>query len=291
MSTRTFNATAPQVDVEQSTTPDTFNKYAELPPIKELAEWVCLIPGLRSSVCGYVSSHGPKYGYGREHTGEDSRMAKRLRYAQEAIPPMAPSIPGINAAIEHSNKIADEFEQELLTGIDMLDLAGRFTAAISEAVVHVLLCKSRRAPGCTIPDAFVREGRHRVNARNIDFFYCPHDDPPVAAEAYECKNDPSRVFSEVMGLEAEPNDEKRREWRESKLYLMERLRCLLDAKDISTHLGIISLHRGSTVRWKLQDMARQVGVAVPGIVAVYAREDVFEDILNCRQQPIWSTAD
>lgn len=279
---RTFDAKPPTIRIQQSTDPNSRNKYAELPPIKELAKWVCRCEDLRLFVCRFVSTQGPNHGYAREGPDQDSKMARLLR----PLHGQTPHVPGINAAIEHCNEIADAFETALQDETNTRKLGGQFTAAISEAIVGFILDQSLRHSKHTIKDAAVFEDGTPVNSRNIDFFYA--GDPPIQAEAYECKNSPTGVFSEAMGLLSHPDKTKQRAWRRSKLYLLETLKRLLEAKDIPTHLGLISLRSRDSVQNTLKQMAKHMNVAIPRTVVVCGFEDIFAYISSGRLKTVGS---
>lgn len=279
--TRSFNANPPVIEIRQSTDPGSHNEYADLPPVKGLAKWVCYCRDLRLLVCRFVSTQGFNHGYAREAPGQDSKMARLLTPLKE----QTPHVPGINAAITHCNEIADAFETAAQAETNTRKLAGLFTAAISEAIVEFLLSQPPRHPNRTIKDASVLEDGSTLNSRNIDFFYAA--DPADQAEAYECKNSPTGVFSEAMGLRSHPDKTKQRAWKRSKLFLMETLKSRLEDKDIPTHLGLISLRSEATVQARLKRMAEEMGVAIPGIIAVYGREALFAYIPSGNWKPVF----
>lgn len=277
---RTFNATMPAIRIEQSTIPGTHNEYAELDPIRELAKCVCLFKPLVSPVCNFVSTQGFKVGYARLGPGQDSAMASRLRTHERRHKPVS----GINAAIECSLAIADEFHAAAASAEDPGDLPGLFTSAISEAIVSYLFGQSPRDTTNMIKDAAVFKGNKPLNSCNIDIFYA--DEPPTQAEAYECKNSPNRIFAEAMGLLGSRDKTKRKRWKRSKLYLMRRLKRLLEAKNIPTHLALISLLSKDIVEDRLEQLAANAIVSIPEIVSVYAREDIFAYIPAGLLKPI-----
>ena len=277
---RTFNATMPVIRVEQSTISDTHNEYAELDSIRELAKCVCSYKPLVMPVCNFVSTEGFKLGYARLGPGQDSAMVNRLRTHERRYKPVS----GINAAIKCSLAIADEFHDAATLLGNPDDLPGKFTSAISEAIVSELFGQSTRGMENIVKDAIVFEDNKRLYSRNIDFFYA--DDPPTKAEAYECKNSPSGIFSEAIGLLNAPDKTKRIGWKKSKLYLMRRLKRLLEAKRIPTHLALISLLSKVVVEDKLEQLAANSVASIPKIVSVYAREDIFAYIPCGHLKPI-----
>lgn len=199
-----------------------------------------------------------------------------------------PHVPGVNAAIGYCNDIGDAFEKASRSDANTRKLAGLFTSGISEAIVDYVLEHSPRQPNCTIKDTAVLVAGSPLNSCNIDFFYAP--DPADEAEAYECKNSPTGIFSEFMGLHAHPDPSKQLAWERSKLYLLKMLKVHLDAIGIPTHLGLISLHPRSIVHKKLRRMADQMGAAIPGILAVYGRDDIFDHIRPGIPRPVFATA-
>lgn len=264
---RIYDNTPPRVQIKRCREKGCRNDFARLEPIRRLAALAAEHHVIFNAVAGYAATTGAKLGYSQDI---QSDMTKTLRVLAAKYATRSE----YQLAITCCEGITHAFDASLAErGANRDELAGLFTAGITEAIVRKVLLKGERTPARLIPDAEVyNNGKRVAGRRNIDFFWSTaEEDEYQLAEAYECKNGPAKL---VQDLGFQERRWLRREWKRSKLFLMLQLHNLLTRKGIRVHLGVVTLKPQAHVD---RDIER-TGLSPPEELHIYARDSVLNKL-------------
>lgn len=219
--------------IEKSRSAEARNQYANLQSIKDLARLMITVVSLRTAVGRVVANQAVKQGYSDD-------LLSRLRTRILMLPLSEKTAKEAVNAVDAVSKDYIQIYPKLQSSKEKKELAGLFTAGISENIVHQLLLVSDRQLAEIMSDAQVFIGGTRrdnmINSCNVDFFWSR----PKAkmAELHECKNTPGRLLELYHTRDVPGNVHK---WRRCKLCLMLRTHEELEKASWHVHLACITL--------------------------------------------------
>ena len=248
------------LSVERATARGTSIPYAGLGSVQALADLIIAHQAVLRAVASFAANNGRLMGYSRENLSNlRARVMALFTYLPNGV--AKKTIGTLDGVATDYTAILDD---PPIPPEAKANLAGDFTAGISEAVVYKLLVNNGRLAQDVVLDTMFFQGEKKLTACNVDFFSTLRRQK--VAELYECKNQPRRLLERYDTRNVAGNEP---DWKREKLYLMLTVHELLTTAKWRVHLGCVTFRTRSAI----QDALSPFGTP-PAELTIYCQEDL-----------------